>query len=106
MTTLMINNDFENALITEGICLSITANIMFDNGLQQDELTLPFYVMAVPQFFAGTFLVWFTSIEFILAQGPHTMQALLIGIWLMHLSIYCAHLTLQLTSSQFGCYWE
>ena len=109
MTTLisyMINHDFGNASINEDICLSFTANITFENGLQSDELTLPFYIMAVPQFFAGIsiFLVQFTIIEFILAQGPRIMQGLLIGIWFMHNSIYCVHLTLA--SSQYGCYWE
>ena len=57
-------------------------------------------------FFAGIsiVLVWFTTIEFILAQGPRTMQGLLIGIWLINNTIYCLHLTLG--SSQYGCYWE
>ena len=110
MTTLisyMINHDFGNASINEDICLSfIDNNITFENGLQSDELTLPFYIMAVPQFFAGIsiFGVHFTSIEFILAQGPRTMQGLLIGIWLINNTIYCLHLTLG--SSQYGCYWE
>ena len=109
MTTLisyMINHDFGNASINEDICLSFINNITFENGLQQDELTLPFYIMAVPQFFAGIsiFCIRFTIIEFILAQGPRTMQGLLIGIWLINNSIYCVHLTLA--SSQYGCYWE
>ena len=103
----MINHDFANALINEDICLSfIDNNITSENGLQSDELTLPFYIMAVPQFFAGISIlgVHFTSIEFILAQGPRIMQGLLIGIWLINNSIYCVHLTLA--GSQYGCYWE
>ena len=109
ITTLisyMINHDFGSVLINENICLSYTDNITFENGLQSNELTLPYYIMAVPQFFAGIsiFFVRFTSFEFILAQGPRTMQGLLIGIWFMHNSIYCVHLTLA--SSQYGCYWE
>ena len=109
MTTLisyMINHDIGNALINEDICLSFTDNITFENGLQSNELTLPYYIMAVPQFFAdiSIFFVRFTSFEFILAQGPRTRQGLLIGIWFMHLSTYCVNLTL--TSSQYGCYWE
>ena len=102
----MIKHESGNASINEDICLSFTANVTFENGLQSDKLTLPFYTMAVPQVFAAisTFLVWFTSIEFILAQGPRTMQGLLIGIWFINNSIYCVHLTL--TSSQYGCYWE
>ena len=109
MTTLisyMINHDFGNASINEDICLSFIDNITFENRLQSDELTLPYYIIAVPQLFAGisTFLVVFSSIEFILAQGPRTMQGLLIGIWFIHNSIYCVHLTLA--SSQYGCYWE
>ena len=110
MTTFisyMINHDFGNASINEDICLSfIDNNITFENGLQSDKLTLPFYIMAVPQFFAGIsrFLAEFSSIEFILAQGPRAMQGLLIGIWFINYSIYCVHLTLA--SSQYGCYWE
>ena len=110
MTTLisyMINHDFGNASINEDICLSfIDNNITFENGLQSDELTLPFYIMAVPQVFGGIsiFCVHFTSIEFILAQGPRTMQGLLVGIWFTHFSIY--YLTLTLSSSWLGCHWE
>ena len=109
MTSLisyMINHDFGNASINEDICLSFIDNITFENRLQPDELTLPFYIMFVPQFFSGisTFLVVFTSIEFILAQGPRTMQGLLIGIWYMYFSIFCVHLTLA--SSPLGCSWE
>ena len=81
-------------------------NITFENGLQSDILTLPFYIMALPQFLSGIsiFFVQFTSIEFILAQGPRTMQGLLIGIWFMYFSIYC--LTLTLSNSWLGCHWE
>ena len=98
--------DITNALIIDDLCLTLTNNITFQNKLQSDELTLPFYVMAVPQFFAGICLslVQFTSIEFILAQGPRSMQGLLIGIWYIINSIYCVHLTLA--SSPLGCNWE
>ena len=109
MTTVisyMINHDFGNISINDDNCLSFTDNITFENGLQSNELTLPYYIMAVPQFFAGItiFLVRFTTFEFILAQGPRTMQGLLIGIWFINNSIYCVHLTLA--NSQYGCYWE
>ena len=109
MTALIsyfMTRDIRNALSINDLCLTITNNITFINELQPDELTLPFYIMAVPQFFVGVsiLLVHFTTFEFILAQGPRTMQGLLIGIWFMHNSIYCVHLTL--TSSQYGCYWE
>ena len=109
MTALIsyfMTRDIRNALNVSDLCFSFTNNITFENELQSDELTLPFYIMAVPQFFVGVsiLLVHFTSFEFILAQGPRTMQGLLIGIWFMHNSIYCVHLTLG--SSQYGCYWE
>ena len=109
MTTVisyMINHDFGNVSINDDNCLSFTDNITFENALQSNELTLPYYIMAVPQFFAGItiFLVRFASFEFILAQGPRTMQGLLIGIWFINNNIYCVHLTL--VSSQYGCYWE
>ena len=109
MTALIsyfMTRDIRNALSINDLCLTITNNITFINELQPDELTLPFYIMAVPQFFVGVsiLLVHFTTFEFILAQGPRIMQGLLIGIWFMHNSIYCVHLTL--TNSQYGCYWE
>ena len=62
--------------------------------------------MALPQFLSSIsiFFVRFTSIEFILAQAPCSMQGLLIGIWFMHFNIY--FLTLTLSSSWLGCHWE
>ena len=89
------------------ICqLTLTNNITTQYEQQSHELTLPFFVMVVPQFFVGVsiFFVQFTSIEFILAQGPRTMQGLLMGIWFVHFSIYLLHLTLA--SSPLGCCWE
>ena len=56
MTTVisyMINHDFGNALINKDICLSFIDNITFENGLQSNELTLPYYIMAFPQVFVG-----------------------------------------------------
>ena len=107
-TTLIsyfMTKDIRNALIINDLCLTFTSNITFQNE-QLDELTLPFYIMAVPQFFAGVgiLLVQFTSFEFILAQGPRTMQGLLIGIWYINHSIYCVNLTMA--SSSLGCYWK
>ena len=86
MTTLIsfcITRYIENAFIVNDWCLTITHNITFQNELQSDVITLPYYIMTVPHLFAGIsiFLVQFTSFEFILAQGPCTMQRLLIGIW-------------------------
>ena len=109
MTTLIsyfMTRDIRNVLIINYLCLSITNNITFQNELQSDVLTLPFFIMAVPQFFVGVsiFLVQFVSFEFILAQGPRTMQGLLIGIWYISSSIYCVQLTI--TSSPLGCSWE
>ena len=103
MISYMINKDIRSALITDDICLDLTKNVSYQNGF---ELTLPYYIMAVPQFFTGVsiFLVHFTILELILPQGPRTMQGLLIRIWFMHFTIYCVNLTL--TSSWLGCYWE
>ena len=109
MTTVIsyfMTRDIRNALIDNDLCLTITNNITFENELQSDVLTLPFYIMAVPQLFYGVciLLVHLTSIEFILAQGPRTMQGLLIGIWYINNCIYCVRLTLA--SSPLGCCWE
>ena len=104
----MINRDIRNALtsnITENICLSFTNGSLL-NQLDSYDLTLPFYIMAVPQVFIGisTFLVQFTIFEFILAQGPRSMQGLLVGVWFMQLSIFCAQLTLS--NTYLSCYWQ
>ena len=101
-----MTRDIGKALITENMCLTSTKNITFQNRLQPDMVTLSFYSMAIPQFLSGIsiFFVQFTSIEFILAQGPRIMQGLLIGIWFVHFSIYC--LTLTLSRSWLGCHWE
>ena len=109
MTTVIsyfMTRDIRNVLIVNDLCLTITNNITLQNELQSDILTLPFYIMAVPQFFYGVsiLLVHITSIEFILAQGPRTMQGLLIGIWYINSSIYCVRLTMA--SSPLGCSWE
>ena len=105
LISYFIIKDIRNDLIDD-MCLTFTNNIFFQNELQSDILTLPFYIMALPQFLAGIsiFFVQFTGIEFILAQGPRTMQGLLIGIWFKHFSIYC--LTSSLSSSWLGCHWE
>ena len=65
MTTVisyMINYDLGNTLNTKDTCLFFTNNITFENGLQSNELTLPFYIMAVPQFFVGI-SIFFGSIH-------------------------------------------
>ena len=109
MTSLIsyfMTKDIKNALIIDDMCLTFTNNITFQNQVQSDILTLPFYVMAIPEFLCGVsvFFFQFTSIEFILAQGPRTMQGLLIGIWSIQISICC--LTLTLSSSWLGCQWD
>ena len=109
MTSLIsyfMTRDIRNALIMNDMCLTNINNITFENGLQSDMLTFPYYIMVIPQFLSGIsiFFVQFTSIEFILAQGPRIMQGLLISIWFMLVSIYC--LTLTLSGSWLGCHWE
>ena len=109
MTSLIsyfMNKDIRNDLIIDDMCLIFTNDITFQNKLQSYELTLPFYIMALPQFLTSVsiFFVQFTSIEFILAQGPRTMQGLLIGIWFIQFCI--TYLTLTLSSSWLGCHWE
>ena len=108
LISYMINRDIRSALtsnITDDICLRFT-NGSFLNQLDSHDLTLPYYIMVVPQFFIGIsiFLVHFAIFEFILAQGPRAMQGLLVGIWFMKLSIYCVQLTLS--NSHLSCYWQ
>ena len=107
--SFMMSHNIKNTFInttdgfTDNICLELGGN---NTILESDIFTLPYYVMALPQFITGIsiFLVHFTSFEFILAQGPRTMQGLLIGVWFMHLSIYSMQLTLS--SSSLSCYCE
>ena len=104
----MINRDIRSVLtsnIMDDICLKFTNGSLL-NQLDSYDLTLLYYIMAVPQFFIGisTFLVQFTIFEFILAQGPRAMQGLLVGVWFMQLSIYCVRLTLS--NSYLSCYWQ
>ena len=54
MTTVIsyfMTKDIRNALIINNLCLNYTNNITFQNELQSHELTLLFYIMAIPQFF-------------------------------------------------------
>ena len=107
--SFMMSHDIKNIFInrtdgfTDNICLDLSGN---NTILESDIFTLPYYVMALLQFITGIsiFLVHFTAFEFILAQGPRTMQGLLIGVWFMHLSIYSMQLTLS--SSSLSCYCE
>ena len=70
----------------------------------QNSTTLPFHYqwIMLPQLLKGlTFLlVFLTVFEFILAQSPHNMQGLLIGIW------YSAYLVNLIISAleQVGCF--
>ena len=51
MTSLIsyfMTRDITNALIIDNMCLTFTNNITFQNELQSDILTLPFYIMAPP----------------------------------------------------------
>ena len=108
MSYIMSRNIRNASTISEmSICqLNLNNNITSQYKLQSDELTLPFFVMVIPYFFSGVsiFLVQFTGIEFILAQGPRIMQGLLIGILFVHNSVNLLHLTL--TNSPLGCHWE
>ena len=109
--SFMMSYDIKNTLINGTTSAGFVYNICLDLDrnntiLESDNFTLPYYVMALPQFITGIsiFLVHFTSFEFILAQGPRSMQGLLIGVWFMHLSIYSMQLTLS--SSSLSCYCE
>ena len=86
--------------IINDLCLTINNNITIENELQSEcnhiifLISLSFYIVTVPQVLAGISifcLIQFMSIKFILAQGPHTMQGLVISIWYMSNCIYCVH---------------
>ena len=53
MTTLIsyfMTTNIRNVLIVNDLCWTYTNNITFQNELQSDVITLPFYIMTVLQF--------------------------------------------------------
>ena len=67
----------------------------------------PYYVLIIPQLLSGVGLglYYMTSVEFILAQGPHYMQGPLIGILFVQSAVSGINSVIT-TSTPVGCYWE
>ena len=83
---------------------NFTLRVIVQNSDNSTSVELPFHYqwIIIPQVLTGlTFLlVFLTVFEFILAQSPHNMQGLLIGIW------YSAYLINLIISAleQIGCF--
>ena len=77
----------------ESVNLSSYENISLDSTSFNESASPPNYippVIIVSQFFSGLsfILVFLSALEFILAQGPRSMQGLLIGLWYAYQSVY------------------
>ena len=62
MTSLIsyfMTKDIRNALIIDNMCLTFDNNITFQNQVQSHILTLPFYIMAIPEFLCGVSIFFF-----------------------------------------------
>lgn len=70
------------------------------------HFTVPFEMIIVLQILGGLslFLVFVTGIKFILAQGPRSMQSVLMGSWLF-LTNFLAFFNLSYLPP-IGCHWE
>ena len=108
--TFQMGKDIESAIannisLGNGRCHKIPNDSSFIAGTYED-FTIPFYVLIISQVFEGAclFLVFVNGLRFIMAQGPLSMQSLLIGIWLL-LTNFLASTTLGLLIP-LGCDWE
>ena len=108
--TFVMNKDIESAIsnnisLGNGVCHTIPNDTHFVVG-SYDSFTIPFQVLIIPQLFEGAslFLVFVTGLKFIMAQGPLSMQSLLIGVWLL-LTNFLASTTL-FSFIRLGCYWH
>ena len=77
----------------ESVNLSTYENISLDSTSFNESVSPPNYIpplIIVSQFFNGLslILVFLSALEFILAQGPRSMQSLLIGLWYAYQSVY------------------
>ena len=104
------------------LIISVLLNNAFDelgyvdvcgNNITQkpDNITFPstlinYYILLIPQALNGfsLLLVFLTSLEFILAQAPRSMQGLLIGFWYALQSINVTTSTIFSTSNS-GCHY-
>lgn len=74
------------------------------SSLSSAHVTL--YVLLLSQICSGlsTALILTSGFELILAQGPRSMQGLLVGIWFMQSAITTVNTALY--SSSLGCHWQ
>ena len=77
----------------ERVNLSSYENISLDSTSFNESASPPNYippVIIVSQFLNGMslILIFLSALEFILAQGPRSMQGLLIGLWYAYQSVY------------------
>ena len=90
---LMIGVDVSLYKFIESVNLSSHENISLDSTPFNESASPPDYILPVvivSQFLNGLslILVFLSALEFILAQGPHSMQGLLIGLWYSYQSVY------------------
>ena len=99
--SIILNSAFEDLGFVDA-CGNNTSNI--SNNITLPDKLIDHYVLVIPQTLNGfsLLLIFLTTLEFILAQAPRSMQGLLIGFWYSFQSINVLNSTILSTSSA-GC---
>ena len=99
--SVVLNDGFEDLGFVD-VCGDNTSHI--PSNLTLPDKLINHYVLIIPQALNGfsLLLVFLTTLEFILAQAPRSMQGLLIGFWYSFQSINVLNSTV-LSTSLAGC---
>lgn len=106
ISCIIHNNMKESFTDMTDFCLHNKSNLTYLD-IPLIDLHLPHYsVLLIPQFLSGIaiILIFVSCGSFIVAQGPHNMQGLLIGLWLVVYSLFGVHLA-SFIPSLAGCNW-
>lgn len=74
-----------------GLVLTVAANLLVipaEIDPSNEYISLSYAIVAIVLYPMSFFLIFYLIIEFIFAQGPMSMQGLLIGIWYSHNFLY------------------
>ena len=100
---VIVNKDVSR-VCDDCVCFDFSAYNSSFVGME--IFTLPYPVFIVPQMLLGLCIVllFITGFEFILAQGPRSMQGLLIGLWLIGNTVH--NINNSILPFSFSCRWE
>ena len=101
--SVVLNSAFQDLGYVD-VCGDNTTSIPDKYNITLPSTLINHYVLLVPQALNGfsLLLVFLTTLEFILAQSPRSMQGLLVGFWYALQSINVLNSTVLATSSS-GC---